>query len=101
MDGMRATDCTDARLGKPEVLHLAFPDEVLHCSRHVLDRHLRIDTVLIEEVDGIDLQSLERALGDLLDVLWPTIQPQPARFSVGLEFEPELCGNHHPVADGG
>ena len=50
--------------GKAEVLDLTFPNQVLHRSRHVFDRHLRVDTVLVEQIDGIDPEPLERALGD-------------------------------------
>jgi len=46
--------------------------------------------MLVEQVDDIGLESLERSLGDLLDVLRPTIEPQPARFSIGLELDPNL-----------
>ena len=77
------------------MLNFAFLDQVLHRSRYVFDRHVRVDTVLIEQVDGIDRESLERPLRDLLDVLWPTIQADPLRPAVGIEFEPELGGDRH------
>jgi len=48
-------------------------DQLLHRSRHFLDRDVRVDTVLIEEVDGLDSESLERALGAPLDVLGATV----------------------------
>jgi len=38
------------------VLDLAFPDQVFHRASHV-DRHVGIDTVLIQEIDGIDLEA--------------------------------------------
>jgi hypothetical protein len=50
------------------------------------------DTVLVEQIDGIDPESLERALGDLLDVLGPTIQANPLRPPLGSSSEPELGG---------
>jgi hypothetical protein len=80
---------------KAEVLHLALLNQVLHHPRHVFDRHVRVDTMLIEQIDGLYLESLDRALGDFLDVLWPTIEPHPLRPAVGIEFEPELGGDHH------
>jgi hypothetical protein len=60
-------------LGKSEVFHLTFLDEVFHRARHVFDRNIRINTVLIEQIDCISLKPLERGLGDLLDMLWPTV----------------------------
>ena len=55
LDGVRATDCLHSRFRKAEVLHFAFLDQVLHRARHVLDRHVRVDTVLIEQIDDIGL----------------------------------------------
>ena len=43
-------------------------------------------------------QPLERRLHDLPDVLGPAVQ---ARLLAVLDLEPELGGDHHPVADGG
>ena len=57
------------------MLDLALLNQVLHRSRHVFDRHVRVDAVLIEQIDDIGLEALERGLGDLLDVLGPTVQP--------------------------
>ena len=53
------------RLGQAEVLDLALLDQVLHRAGHVLDRHVRVDAVLIEQVDRVDLQPLRASLGDL------------------------------------
>ena len=101
LDGVGATDRLHACFGEAEVLDLAFLNQVLHRSRHVLDRHVRVDAVLIEQVDGIDLEPLERGLGDLLDVLRPAVQADPARPAVGIELEPELGGDHHLLAERG
>ena len=85
------------------MLHLAFLDQVLHRSSDVFDWHVRVNTVLIEEIDGIDLEPLERALGGLLDVLWPAVQARrtlhPAGIEIGTEIEPEFGGNHHLPAE--
>ena len=78
LDGVGATDRLHARLGEAEVLDLARLDQLLHRPGHVLDGHVRVDAVLIEQVDGIDPEPLERALDDLLDVLRPAVQAQPA-----------------------
>ena len=56
------------------MLHLALLDQLLHGARDVFDRHIRVDAVLIEQVDDVSLEALERSLGDLLDVLGPAIQ---------------------------
>jgi hypothetical protein len=86
------------------VLHLAFPDQVLHRACHVFDGHVRVNPMLIDQVNCLDLEPLERALGGLLDVLWPTVQPRqalhPARIESRIEVEPELGGDHHLIAEG-
>src|SRR5262249_34066508 len=101
LDCMCASNRLRSCFRKAEVFHLTLLNQVLHRSRHVFDRHVWINTVLIEHINDLDLESLERGLGDLLDVLWPTIQPHPARLSVGLKFESELRGYHHLLTEGG
>ena len=65
--------CTPAS-DRPKCLTLPCPNQLLHRARHVLDRHLGVDPVLVEEIDRVDLEPLERGLGDLLDVLRPAVQ---------------------------
>jgi hypothetical protein len=54
---------------------LALPDRVLDRARHIVNRHVRVDTVLMEQINGIGLDSLERRLRYLLDVLRPLCEP--------------------------
>src|ERR1022692_1498482 len=95
LDCVCATNRSSRGFRKAEVLHLTFLNEVLHRSRHVFDWHVRVDAVLIEQIDGVGLESLERGLGDPLDVVWPAVQAHPTRRPVGTKFEPELRGGHH------
>ena len=75
MDGVSATDRLHSCFRKPEVLDLTFLNQILYRCRHLFDWHVRINAMLIEEIDGIGVDSLERGFGDLLDVLWPAIGP--------------------------
>ena len=78
---------------KSEVLHLALLNQLFHRSRNVFDRHVGVNAVLIEQIDDIGLEALQRGLSDFLDMLWPTIQA--GLFAgVRIKFEPELGGNH-------
>ncbi len=70
---MGAADRLHSRFRKTEVLHLALLDQVLHGSRHVFDRDARIHAVLVEQIDDVGLEALERGLGDFLDVLGPAV----------------------------
>ena len=47
--------------GESEVFHLACGDQVLHRARYVFDWHVRVDAMLIEQVDHIGPQSPEEA----------------------------------------
>jgi len=80
------------------VLHLALLNQLFHRSRNVFDRHVGVNPVLIEQVDDIGLEALQRGLGDFPDVLWPTIQPIQTSLRLGINFEPELRGYNHLVA---
>src|SRR5262249_12915494 len=58
------------------------------------------NTMLIEKIDGLDPEPLERGFGDLLYMLRPAVESYPTRLSVGLEFESELGGDHDLPTDG-
>src|SRR5512145_1920396 len=91
---MCATDRSCASFRKTKVLHFAFLNEVLDRACHVFDRYIRVNTVLVEQIDGLRPESLQGCLGNLSDMLWTTIH------AVGIQFEPELGGDHHLIADG-
>jgi hypothetical protein len=82
----------------PKCFHLALRDEVLDGPSDVLDRDVRIDPVLVEEIDGFDAKSLERSLDGLPDTIGPAVD---ASIFSGLEInvEAELGGDDHLVAD--
>jgi len=56
------------------VPHLALLNQILHRSRHIFDRHVGINAVLIEEVNVIRPEALERSLGNGLDLLRLAVQ---------------------------
>ena len=93
---MRATNRLYACFGKSEVLDLACLDQFLHRAGDVFDGHVRINPMLIEQVDGLDPEPLERAFDGLLDVLRPAIQARRSRpIIAATQIEPELGGDHH------
>src|SRR5262245_14068527 len=86
------------------MLDLARLNQLAHSARHLFDGNVRVDAVLVEEVDGVDPESLERGLGDLLDVRRSTVQGRralPARVESLFDVESELGGDDHLRADGG
>jgi hypothetical protein len=93
-----APDRLRTRFGKAEVLDLAFLDQVPHRACYLFDGHLRVDAVLVVEVDGFDPEPLERALSHPPDVFGTAVEHL---LVVGApELEAELGGDHHPAAEG-
>src|SRR3974390_2196176 len=88
------------RFRQSEVLHLAFLNQALHCSRHVFNGHVRIDEMLIEKIDGVDLEPCQRALDTLFDVLRAAVQTDWMRIFRGVNLESELCRDHHLLTQG-
>jgi hypothetical protein len=69
LDGVGAADGLGAGFGEAEVPDLAGGDEVFDGSGDVFDGDVGVDAVLVEEVDGVDVEALERGVGDLADVV--------------------------------
>jgi hypothetical protein len=72
-------------------------DQVLYRARDVLDWHVRVHSVLVEEIDPIGLEPLQRSLSDLADVGRSTVQ---TRLLPTFKLEPELRRNDDPIANG-
>jgi hypothetical protein len=93
---VRAADRLHARLGETEVPHLARLDELLDGAGHVLDRDVRVDAVLVQQVDRVGAEPLQRALDTALDRLRATVE---SAGHAALEVEAELRRDHDLVAD--
>src|SRR5215469_11962035 len=57
------------------MFHLPLLNKLFDGSRNVFDGNLVINAMLVEQVDDISFESLQRSLCDLLDMLWTTVQP--------------------------
>ena len=100
LDRMGAANGPGTGLGQAEMADLALGDQVADGAGNVLDRHGRIDAVLIEQVDPVGAQALQRGFGHGLDMGGRLLVP-PRRPPVsGSMSKPELGRDHHPVADG-
>jgi len=66
MNFVCATYRLHACFREPEALHLALLNQLFHRSRHIFDWHVRVNPVLIEKIDDVGLEALQRGLGDLL-----------------------------------
>ena len=101
LDGMGAPDQLRRGLGHAEVTHLALGNQIPDRTRHVLDRNLRIDAVLIEQIDTVGTQPRERGIADFADMFGTAVEALDRfagfRFSSGAK--PELGRDRHMLAD--
>src|SRR5437588_12863627 len=74
MDGVRALDRLWRSFAQSDVAHLPVLDELAHRSYCLLDRHVRIDPVLVVEVDVVGPQAPQRAVDRLPDVVRRTVE---------------------------
>jgi hypothetical protein len=95
---VRATNGLHSGFRKAEVSDFALLNQILHGSGNVFNWNLRIDAVLIEQINYVGPESLERGVSYLLDVLRPAIHPD--LFPVGIKFETELGCYNDLVAEG-
>jgi hypothetical protein len=86
---VRAADRFGAGFGKAEMPDLSCGNQFFDRPRNILDRHVRIDTVLVKQVYRIHPEALQRSLGDRLDVLRTAVQSATAlaRFEIDIEAE--------------
>ena len=93
---MGAADRSGAGLGHPEVVDLAGVDELLDGAGDLLDGDVRVDSVLVEQIDGVGPQATEGALDGGTDVIRST--GDAGLLAVRIEGEPELGGDDDVVA---
>ena len=79
--------------------NLALRHQVLDRAGDVLDRDLRVDAVLVEEIDAIGAKALEHALDDQLDVLRAAVEPRAALAGLQIDVPAELGRDHDLVAE--
>src|SRR4051812_27372663 len=90
---MRAADGIDSRLRQAEVLDLPRLDEFLHSPRHILNGHVRIDPVLVKQVDAVSPETLQRPLYHVADTVRPAVQHARLLLAV-LVAESKLGGDN-------
>src|SRR5262249_29425890 len=95
MHRMGPPDAFRPRLAQPEKAYLALLDEPRHRADRVLDRHRRIDAMLVIEVDYIDAEPLEARLAGLRDIGGGAVDAVGAARLAGLA---EFARDYDPVA---
>src|SRR5262249_27159724 len=97
LNRMRSANRLHARFRQSKMLYLSFANQTFNCTSNVFDRYIRINPVLIQQINHIGLQSLKGSLDHFLDVLRPAIQASLSAF--GIELECKLGGDHHLLAE--
>src|SRR5437764_5904275 len=92
---MGPPDALRPGLAHPEITDLALFDEPRHCADRILDRHCRIDPVLIIEIDDIDSEPLEARLAGLDNIGGTAVDAIGAARPPGLA---EFARDHDIVA---
>src|SRR5262249_45468138 len=59
LNGMGPVDCVHPGFRKSKVPDFAFRDEIFHRASYIFDRHVRINAMLIEEIDHIGPEASE------------------------------------------
>lgn len=99
MNLVGAADGGGTRFRKAERAHLALAHQLGHGADGVLDRYVRVDAVLVVEIDDICAEPLERGFRYRLRMLRPAVDA-PDRLDArhaGLDAEAELGGDDHLV----
>src|SRR3984893_9825813 len=96
MGGVPPPDGLGRRLRQSEKADLPALDEPRHAAHGVLDGHLRIDPVLVVEVDHVHAQALEARVAGFRDIGGPAVDE--VALAVRAPHLAELGGHEHPVA---
>src|ERR1700733_74574 len=91
MRSVRAADGLRARFADAQRAHFALLHELRHGADRILDRHIRIDAVLVIKIDYIDAEALEAFLARLDH----EIRPAVGEFAVAAAEITELGRKHH------
>ncbi len=95
---MGAADRLRARLAEAEEADLACVDELPDRAGDLLDRHVGVDLVLVEDVDVTGPEVPQAVLGDLANVFGSAVEDRADLREVG-QVEAELGGDGDLVAE--
>src|SRR5580658_9204282 len=83
---MRAANCLCTRLRETEVQHFSLCDQLFHRARYVFNWHVRIDPVLVIQIEALGSVALEGSLTHFPDVLRSAVKKKDALFIVEAKF---------------
>ena len=83
------------------MFHLACLYQVFDGSGGLFNGSVGVDAMLVEEVNGVRLQTRERGFNDQLDVVGMAVERCPFTVVVGIRFKSELGGDDEVFAERG
>jgi hypothetical protein len=98
---MRTAQGIEPHLAETPVQDLAFHHQVLDGPSHVLNGNLRIDPVLVQEIDAIGPQAFQHSLDGLLDVGRSAVEPRTTHAGFKINVPAKLGGDHDLVTERG
>ena len=99
LDRVRPANRLNASFGKAKMFDLPFGNQVFNGSRYVLNRHIRIDAMLIEEIDVIGSQPFQASVSHGLDMPRLAVGSRTPLAGFDIDVETELGGNHDLIAN--
>jgi hypothetical protein len=90
LHGMSAPNGLHAGFRKAEILHIALLDQLLDRACHVFDRHVEVDPMLVEQVDRLCSQSLQRTPNGNANLFGAAVKSGCPRPGVASQVEAEL-----------
>src|SRR3954454_6614238 len=87
MHGVRPADRLGAGLGQSDMAHLAFGDQLAQRADRLFDGRVRVDAVLVVEVDVVGAEPLERAFDRGLHIVGAAVDDAGTAARVGDETE--------------
>jgi hypothetical protein len=97
MNAVGTADGFRSSLGQSEVADLALPHQIGHGPDRLLDWHLRVDAVLVVQVDDVNLEPLQTGFTGLTHIVGSAIHAL-ARFGPYLS---EFGGKNHLIPTAG
>src|SRR5689334_9333578 len=70
-------------------------DQLIHGAGDLLDRHIRVDAMLVEDIDTVSFQTRKRLVDNGADSLRAAVE---TNLWTSIP-ETEFCGDHHLITD--
>src|SRR6266567_4618453 len=97
MHRMRASDTIGAGFGQSEITQLAGANQLRHRAYGFFDRRLRIDPMLIIEIDAINAEPAQARFAGLLHILRFPVNPAKT-WRIRVAQDSELCRDNNAMA---